>query len=107
MSDDVKFPTVLRPTWTTGTASEGMSECTVVRGPEWRSWDGALIVGMLASRRVQVLLLTPDGRSTSLAVRALEHGDRIRGVTLGPDGALYVVTDGKAGGDEIWRVVPR
>gem|GEM_PF-104694 len=107
MSDDSKFPTVLRPTWTTGTASEGMSGCTFVRGPEWRSWDGALIVGLLASRRVQVLLLTADGGSTTLAVRALEHGDRIRGVTLGPDGALYVITDGKAGGDEIWRVVPR
>ena len=107
MSDSVKFPTVLRPTWTTGNSSEGMSGCTFVRGSQWRSWDGTLIVGLLAGRRVQVLSLTADGRSTTQSVRALEHGDRIRGVTLGPDGALYVATDGKAGGDEIWRVVPR
>jgi len=29
---------------------------------------------------------------------------RLRAVVLGPDGDLYVSTDGKAGGDEIWRV---
>jgi glucose/arabinose dehydrogenase len=25
----------------------------------------------------------------------------------GPDGALYVGTDGRSGGDEIWRVTPQ
>jgi glucose/arabinose dehydrogenase len=29
----------------------------------------------------------------------------LRFVATGPDGALYVATDGKSGGDEIWRVV--
>jgi len=107
MSDSVKFPTVLRPTWTTGDVSEGMAGCTFVRGANWRSWDGALIVAMMAARRVQVLQLTSDGRATTSSVRALELGERLRAVTQGPDGALYVATDGKAGGDEIWRVVPR
>jgi len=107
MSDSVKFPTVLRPTWTTGDVSEGMAGCTFVRGANWRSWDGALIVGMLASRQVRVLQLTTDGRATTSSVRALELGQRIRAVTQGPDGALYIATDGRAGGDEIWRVVAR
>ncbi len=107
MSDSIKFPTVLRPTWTTGSVSEGMSGCGFVTGTAWRAWDGALVVGLLAGRRVQVLRLSADGRSVLLAARALEFGDRIRAVTQGPDGALYVATDGKSGGDEIWRLAPR
>jgi glucose/arabinose dehydrogenase len=55
----------------------------------------------------QVLQLTTDERTTASSVRALELGQRIRAVTQGPDGALYVATDGRAGGDEIWRVVAR
>jgi glucose/arabinose dehydrogenase len=107
MSDSVKFPAVLRPTWTTGGVSEGMAGCGFVSGAAWRGWDGALVVGLLAGRRVQVLRLSDDGRAVLLSARALEFGDRIRGVTQGPDGALYVATDGKTGGDEIWRVAPR
>jgi glucose/arabinose dehydrogenase len=107
MSDSITFPAVLRPTWTTGNVSEGMSGCGFVTGTAWRAWDGALVVGLLAGRRVQVLQLSADGRSILLAARALEFGDRIRAVTQGPDGALYVATDGKTGGDEIWRVAPR
>ena len=107
MSDSVKFPTVMRPTWTTGGVSEGMAGCGFVTGTAWRGWNGALVVGLLAGRRVQVLQLADDGRSVLLQARALEFGDRIRAVTQGPDGALYVATDGKTGGDEIWRVAPR
>ena len=33
-------------------------------------------------------------------------GERLRHVETGPDGALWVLTDGKSGGDEIWRLVP-
>jgi glucose/arabinose dehydrogenase len=107
MTDTVKFPTALRPAWTTGSVSEGMAGCTFVRGTAWRGWDGALLVALLAGRRVQVLQLTPDGRGVTLQARALEVGERLRAVTQGPDGALYVATDGKSGGDEIWRVAPR
>jgi glucose/arabinose dehydrogenase len=107
MTDSTKFPQALRPTWTTGNVSEGMAGCAFVRGTAWRGWDGALVVALLAGRRVQVLQLTPDGRGVTLQARALEFGERLRSVTQGPDGALYVATDGKSGGDEIWRVAPR
>lgn len=107
MTDTTKFPSALRPTWTTGGVSEGMAGCAFVRGAAWRAWDGALLVAMLAGRRVQVLQLAADGRTVTLQARALEFGERLRAVTQGPDGALYVATDGKSGGDEIWRVAPR
>ena len=40
--------------------------------------------------------------------RGFDFGrQRLRFVVQGPDGALYVGTDGRSGGDEIWRVVPQ
>lgn len=106
MTDLGKFPTAIRPTWTTGGSSFGMSGCDFVTGPQWRDWDGALIVSLLSGRRAEVLRLNTDGTAAT-NTPILSVGDRIRSVTFGPDGSLYVLTDGKAGGDEIWRVTPR
>ncbi|MCU0635846.1 MAG: PQQ-dependent sugar dehydrogenase [Gemmatimonadaceae bacterium] len=106
MTDLVKFPTAMRPTWTTGGSSFGMSGCGFITGPQWRDWDGALVVSLLSGRRAEVLRLNADG-TTATNTPILSVGDRIRAVTQGPDGSLYVLTDGKAGGDEIWRVTPR
>jgi aldose sugar dehydrogenase len=106
MTDLVKFPSAMRPTWTTGGTSFGMSGCDFVSGPQWRDWDGALVVALLSGRRAEVLRLNADG-TTATNTPILSVGDRIRSVTHGPDGSLYVLTDGKSGGDEIWRVTPR
>ncbi|MCU0649511.1 MAG: PQQ-dependent sugar dehydrogenase [Gemmatimonadaceae bacterium] len=106
MTDLVKFPGAMRPTWTTGGSSFGMSGCGFITGSQWRDWDGALVVSLLSGRRAEVLRLNADG-TTATNTPILSIGERIRGVTQGPDGSLYVLTDGKSGGDEVWRVTPR
>jgi glucose/arabinose dehydrogenase len=106
MTDTVRFPSALRPAWSTGGASQGMSGCGFVQGPAWRDWNGALAVALLSGRRVEILRLSADGTSAT-STRILDTlNERIRLVTPGPDGALWVLTDGKTGGDEIWRLVP-
>jgi len=106
MTDTVRFPSALRPAWTTGGASQGMSGCGFVQGAAWRDWNGALAVALLSGRRVEILRLAADGTSAT-STRILDTlNERIRLVTPGPDGALWVLTDGKTGGDEIWRLVP-
>lgn len=106
MTDTARFPSALRPAWTTGGASQGMSGCGFVQGPAWRDWNGALAVALLSGRRVEILRLSADGTSAT-NTRILDTlNERIRLVTPGPDGALWVLTDGKTGGDEIWRLVP-
>ena len=106
MTDTARFPAALRPAWSTGGASQGMSGCGFVQGPAWRDWNGALAVALLSGRRVEILRLSADGTSAT-NTRILDTlGERIRLVTQGPDGALWVLTDGKTGGDEIWRLVP-
>ncbi|MGL4576598.1 MAG: PQQ-dependent sugar dehydrogenase, partial [Burkholderiaceae bacterium] len=108
MTDLNKFPSAMRPAWTTGNSvgsSRGMGGSAFASGAQWRDWNGALFVALLSGRRVEVLQLTADGTSTTKNTPLFDTlNERLRFVVQGPDGALYVGTDGKSGGDEIWRV---
>ena len=111
MTDLAKFPDAMRPAWTTGNAvgsSRGMAGNAFLQGAQWRDWNGAMVVALLSGRRLEVLQLTADGNGTTGNTPLFESiGQRLRFVVQGPDGALYVGTDGRSGGDEIWRVVPQ
>jgi glucose/arabinose dehydrogenase len=106
MTDTTRFPNAMRPAWTTGNRSEGMAGGTFLSGAQWREWDGAFVAALLAGKRLEVLKLDAAG-ATAQSTPILNTLDvRLRGVAQGPDGTLYVATDGKPGGDEIWRVAP-
>ena len=65
---------------------------------------------LLSGRRVEILRLDSAGTSAgsgATPTRILDTlNERLRHVETGRDGALWVLTDGKSGGDEIWRLVP-
>ena len=65
---------------------------------------GRLFVGGLASTRL-VRLVVESGRVVGEEHLLADRGQRIRDVRQGPDGALYVVTDGPRG--ELLRIAPR
>ena len=81
-------------------------------GAQWKSWDGALVVACLdgspdVGQRLLVMHLNSAGTAlTTSAVTALGRGVRLRSAVQGPDGNLYVVTDGAAGTGAIWLVRP-
>lgn len=106
MTDSEQFPDAMRPLWIHND-SAGMSGCAFVSGPQWKAWDGALVVGFMAARKMEVLQLSGDGGALVKNTPIPGDGERLRGFALGPDGALYVSTDQKAGGDEIWRFTPQ
>ncbi len=105
MTDTVKFTDAMRPAFRTG-ASEGMSGSTFVTGPQWRDWDGSLMVAAQAGRRLRVLRVAADGGSAVQQAELFGGIARIRGAVQGPDGFLYVHTDDGGGRDVIWRVMP-
>jgi aldose sugar dehydrogenase len=107
MTDTAAFPQALPPAWTTGNASRGMSGCGFVNGSNWRDWNGALAVGLLSGQRVEILTLNAAGTAATSTPILDNLGVRIRHVETGLDGALWVLTDGRSGGDEIWRLVPQ
>lgn len=67
--------------------------------PEWQGT--ALIGGLSATALVRVSI---DGQNSAQEVERLPLAARIRDVTEGPDGAIYVVTDQQDGG--VWRISP-
>jgi aldose sugar dehydrogenase len=82
--------------------SIGTSGMTFYSGKQFSSWVGNLFVGALAERKVQRVTYTdagPYGHESLLATL----GYRIRDVREGPDGLLYVATDGAG---RILRIEP-
>jgi glucose/arabinose dehydrogenase len=70
-------------------------------GAQWRGWNGRLAVGIMAETKLVILELNEAGTAVGASTASLPSV-RYRGLTLGPDGNLYVVTDQ----GEIWRVTP-
>jgi glucose/arabinose dehydrogenase len=85
--------------WDPVIAPSGMAFYTGNLFPAWR---GSLFVGGLASRHVARLSIE-DGRVVG-EERLLVDRARIRDVRVGPDGALYVLTDEDDG--ELLQLVP-
>jgi glucose/arabinose dehydrogenase len=86
--------------WTPVIAPSGMAFYTGNLFPQWKN---NLFIGGLAS---QVLVrLELDGNAIGKEERLLqEMSERIRDVRMGPDGALWLLTDSSAG--QILRVTP-
>jgi len=86
--------------WVPSIAPSGLA---IYEGDAFPAWRGSLFVGALVDREVRRLTL--DG-NTVVAEETLfaELERRIRDVRSGPDGYLYIVTDG--GDGSVIRVIP-
>jgi glucose/arabinose dehydrogenase len=87
--------------WTPDIAPAGIA---FYSGSKFPAWHDDLFVAELVGRTVARLVLKDD-RVIAEERLLRELNARIRGVNEGPDGALYVMTDGNAG--KILRLVPR
>ena len=87
--------------WTPDIAPAGIAFYT---GRLFPAWQGDLFVAELVGRTLVRLVL--NGERVVAEERLLtDLNTRIRGVNEGPDGALYVMTDGANG--KILRLVPK
>jgi glucose/arabinose dehydrogenase len=88
--------------WTPDVAPAGIAFYT---GSLFPAWQGNLFVATLVGK--SLVRLAVDNRSRVVAEERLltELNSRIRGVNEGPDGALYVLTDGNEG--KILRLTPK
>ena len=102
----------MTPVWRSGGVTVAPSGGTFLSGAQWKNWNGALVVACLdgsPSVGQRLLVMHLDGRgpgSPASPVTALNRGVRLRSAVQGPDGDLYVVTDGNSGTGAIWRVTP-
>jgi glucose/arabinose dehydrogenase len=113
MTDPALDPgNTMTPVWQSGGVTVAPSGGTFLSGAQWKNWDGALVVACLdgspdVGQRILVMHLNAGGTGlTATPVTALARGVRLRAAVQGPDGALYVVTDGNNATGAIWRVTP-
>jgi glucose/arabinose dehydrogenase len=87
--------------WTPDIAPAGIA---FYSGTLFPAWQGDLFVSALAGKSL-VRLVLKDDRVIAEQRLLTELNARIRGVSQGPDEALYVLTDGNTG--KILRLVPK
>jgi glucose/arabinose dehydrogenase len=87
--------------WTPDIAPAGIAFYT---GSKFPAWKGDLFVSALLGKAL-VRLVLKDDRVVAEQRLLTELNARIRGVLEGPDGLLYVLTDGNAG--KILKLVPK
>ncbi|TVQ39785.1 MAG: PQQ-dependent sugar dehydrogenase [Wenzhouxiangella sp.] len=86
--------------WTPSIAPAGMTQ---YRGSLFEDWQGDLLVASLVERSIRRIRL--DGESVVGDEKLpLELGMRLRDVAVGPDGAIYILTDQRDG--KVLRVTP-
>jgi glucose/arabinose dehydrogenase len=76
-----------------------------VQGGTWGDWNGALVVATLKAQHLHLYFIDEEGNATD-GGRWIEDRGRLRSPRMGPDGLLYVTTDGSAGSGEVLRVAP-
>jgi glucose/arabinose dehydrogenase len=88
--------------WTPSIAPSGMA---LYSGDLFPEWQGDLLVGALVNKEVRRVQLSDDG-SRAEDVEGLfgELGERIRDVRVGPEGAIYLLTDSPEG--RLLKVIP-
>jgi len=86
--------------WTPAIAPAGMA---LYNGALFPEWQGNLLIAGLVSRDIRRLVLEDD-RVIEEHRLLTEHDRRMRDVRVGPEGAIYVLTDHADG--EILRLTP-
>jgi glucose/arabinose dehydrogenase len=89
--------------WTPVIAASGLA---IYRGPLFSDWDGDILAGGLQANGVVRVEIDASGAAREAERLFTELGERVRDVRVGPDGAVYLVTDHPADGKLI-RVTPR
>ncbi|MEO7443542.1 MAG: PQQ-dependent sugar dehydrogenase, partial [Acidimicrobiales bacterium] len=105
MTDLTKFPDAMRPVWASGAPTIAASGATFLRGSNWGTLDGALVLAALAGTQLRALFVDPSGALVGERL-LLDLPDRLRSVALGPDASLWVTTSNGGGNDRIFRVTP-
>jgi glucose/arabinose dehydrogenase len=106
MTDTATVPSAVAAVWSSGCPTIATSGGTFISGSQWGAWNGSLAMGALAGTQVRVVQFTSGAAPTFVQQwTTLTDRGRIRSLTQGPDGDLYVPIDASPG--SILRLTPR
>jgi glucose/arabinose dehydrogenase len=91
--------------WSSGFPTIATSGAVFLDGPQWRDWNGWLLMCALAGERLQLVQLDGPGTHVIFELGVPTAYGRLRTPVLGPDGSLYVTTSNGTD-DKILRITP-
>ena len=113
MTDYALYPDAMKPAWNNNGISQGSGSAAFLDGEAWGDWNGRLAVGLMGiafggtalGNRIDVIDLAEDGLSANevLTMELPGVDGRFRGLTLGPDNALYAVMEE----GQVLRIAPK
>lgn len=105
MTDKKRFPNAVDAIWSSGDPTQAPAGVAALKGADWGTWEGGVVVAMLKAQHLKLLVL--DDKLAVSGEKRLYEGQygRLRAVTLGPDGALYVGTS-NGSADKILKITP-
>jgi glucose/arabinose dehydrogenase len=113
MTDLKAYPNAMKPAWNNNGLSQGMCGSVWLVGKQWKEWEGRLAVGYAGigihgtatGNRVDILDIAQDGMSSKREeMQWPTFAGRLRHISSGPDGALYVADEASG---NIYRVTPQ
>jgi aldose sugar dehydrogenase len=106
-SQPMSRPGGIAAAWSSGAPTIAPSGATMLQGPQWKGWNGALAMAVLKARELRIVFFDDflgfSSIGTTFEMRGL---GRLRSAVQGPDGNLYISTDNGSMNDVIVRVVP-
>lgn len=88
--------------WTPGLHPSGL---VVLTGDRFPAWQGNFLAGGLATEQIRRIVFD-DGEVVHEERLIQGKAGRIRDLAIGPDGAIWFVTDNGEGNDGLWRIRP-
>jgi glucose/arabinose dehydrogenase len=76
---------------------------TFYKGTMFPQWQGSALVGGMQTETLN--RITFDGKGGATSAERWSVGFRVRDVAIGPDGAVWLIEDNKAGG--LYKVIPK
>jgi aldose sugar dehydrogenase len=105
MTDKKKFPDAVSAIWSSGKTTQAPSGAAILRGVQWKGWDGALAISILKDMKLKILQIDAHNTVFSETDLLVKQFGRLRAAAQSPDGSLYISTD-KGSNDQIIRVSP-
>lgn len=107
MTDSKKFPLAVKSIWSSGNPTIAPADADFLVGDKWGSWKGRLAMAVLKDKHLRLLEMKKDGTVGEQLKLFTKQFGRLRAVTTGPDGLLYITTDNGSNQDYVMRITPK
>jgi glucose/arabinose dehydrogenase len=106
MTDLGKFPSAIEAIWSSGSPTLAICGADFIEGAQWANWNGALAVATLKAQHLHIYFVDAVGDVTDGGRWIDGDEGRLRSPRMGPDGLLYVTTDGGGTSGKVLQVSP-